>query len=105
MKKNNYWNGSVLLKAGVVVSVVVLLVVVFSGFVAGDPPVGVRRLSCNRVFDVNRDGRINFQDAGLCHVYSVSPESHTFYGDLLYDVNMDGVVDDVDVDLIWSNRD
>jgi len=59
---------------------------------------------CNRICDVNRDGRINFQDAGLCHVY-IQDEVDDYYGNLLYDVNIDGIVDNMDVMFIWNNRD
>jgi len=60
--------------------------------------------NCNRIYDVNRDGRINYQDAGLCFVY-VRDNIDDPYGNLLYDVNIDGVVDDSDYLLIWQNRD
>ena len=60
---------------------------------------------CNRIYDVNRDGIINFQDAGLCWVYITTPEIHDLHGDLLYDVNMDGQVNFQDAGLIWVNRD
>jgi len=60
---------------------------------------------CNRIYDVNRDTVINFQDAGLCWVYITTPEIHDVHGDLLYDVNMDGQVNFQDCGLIWVNRD
>jgi len=60
---------------------------------------------CNRIYDVNRDGVINYQDAGLCWVYTTTPEIHCEFGDLLYDVNMDGQVNFQDAGLIWVNRD
>ena len=60
---------------------------------------------CNRIYDVNRDTVINFQDAGLCWVYVTTPEIHCEFGDLLYDVNMDGKVNFQDAGLIWINRD
>ena len=60
---------------------------------------------CNRIYDVNRNGIINFQDAGLCWVYAIDHDNRTFYGDLLYDVNMDGQVNFQDAGLIWVNRD
>jgi len=59
----------------------------------------------NRIYDVNRDGVINYRDAGKCWVYLSHPEDHNVYGDLLYDVNIDGVVDDDDMLLIWQFRD
>jgi len=61
--------------------------------------------NCNRIYDVNRDGVINYQDAGLCWVYTTTPEIHCEFGDLLYDVNMDGQVNFQDAGLIWVNRD
>ena len=64
-----------------------------------------KETGCNRIYDVNRDGRINFQDAGLCWTYITTPENHCEYGDLLYDVNMDGQVNFQDAGLIWVNRD
>lgn len=60
---------------------------------------------CNRIYDVNRDTVINFQDAGLCWTYIQHDEWHCEYGDLLYDVNMDGQVNFQDCGLIWVNRD
>ena len=62
-------------------------------------------IGINRIYDVNRDGKINFQDAGLCWVYIQDEELHCEFGDLLYDVNIDGVVDMQDSNLIWINRD
>jgi len=59
---------------------------------------------CNRIYDVNRDSVINFQDAGLCWVY-IQNDLGDPYGDLLYDVNMDGTVNFQDAGLIWVNRD
>ena len=58
----------------------------------------------NRIYDVNRDGVINFQDAGFCFVY-VRDHVNNKYGNLLYDVNCDGKVDTTDYNLIWQNRD
>ena len=58
----------------------------------------------NRIYDVNRDGVINFQDAGLCWVY-IEDDVDNEYGNLLYDVNMDGQVNFQDCGLIWVNRD
>ena len=60
---------------------------------------------CNRIYDVNRDMVINFQDAGLCWIYITTPELHDVHGDLLYDVNCDGQVNFQDCGLIWVNRD
>jgi len=60
---------------------------------------------CNRIYDVNRDEIINFQDAGKCWVYITTPELHCEFGDLLYDVNCDGRVNFMDAGLIWVNRD
>ena len=60
---------------------------------------------CNRIYDVNRDEIINFQDAGKCWVYITTPELHDLHGDLLYDVNMDHQVNFQDCGLIWVNRD
>lgn len=61
-------------------------------------------LHCNRIYDVNRDGTINFQDAGLCWVY-IQNDLGDSYGDLLYDVNMDGQVNFQDCGIIWVHRD
>jgi len=60
---------------------------------------------CNRIYDVNRNGIINFQDAGLCWAYGNDPGNYTFHGDLLYDVNMDGQVNFQDAGLCYINRD
>jgi len=81
----------------------------------------------NRIYDVNRDGKINFQDAGLAWVYIAGGKypwvyadvdiSNTIwsnyaqfkvynkYAELLYDVDIDGDADWDDVQLIWENRD
>ena len=58
----------------------------------------------NRIYDVNRNGVINFQDAGLCYVYYHNGVDNE-YGNLLYDVNFDGVVDVDDAIEIWEHRD
>jgi len=60
---------------------------------------------CNRIYDVNRNEIINFQDAGLTWIYITTPEIHNEFGDLLYDVNYDGQVNFQDCGLIWVNRD
>jgi len=62
-------------------------------------------VGCNRIYDVNRDMVINFQDAGLCWFYVTHDEVHCEFGDLLYDVNMDHQVNFQDCGLIWVNRD
>jgi len=88
----------------------------------------------NRIYDVNRNGRINFQDAGLAWIYvqgrypspcwilnpivttndtwnyiicDPMPHNKNFnsYAELLYDVNTDGIADIEDVQLIWQHRD
>ena len=56
------------------------------------------------IYDVNRNGVVNFQDAGLCWTY-VRDEIDDPYGNLLYDVNCDGAVDWTDCMDIWYNRD
>ena len=61
--------------------------------------------NCNRIYDVNRDEIINFQDAGLTWIYITTPEIHNKFGDLLYDVNYDDQVNFQDCGLIWINRD
>jgi len=48
----------------------------------------------NEIYDVNKDGRVNFQDAGLVNKNRFNP----------YDVNGDKKVDDIDIDLVWANR-
>lgn len=68
----------------------------------------------NAIFDVNRDGVVNYLDAAevlwyIQHGRSMV-EKFVFskYGnpyESLYDVNADGVVDMKDVELIWQNRD
>ena len=62
-------------------------------------------VGCNRIYDVNRNEIINFQDAGLTWIYITTPEIHNEFGDLLYDVNYDGQVNFQDCGLIWVNRD
>jgi len=68
----------------------------------------------NAVFDVNRDGRVNYDDSAEVLWYikrGVSLiEDWVFskYGnpyEKLYDVNADGVVDFVDVELVWDYSD
>jgi len=58
----------------------------------------------NRIYDVNRNGVINFQDAGLCYVYIYNGVDDP-YGNLLYDVNFDGVVSEEDCIDIWMHKD
>jgi murein DD-endopeptidase MepM/ murein hydrolase activator NlpD len=55
-----------------------------------------------RKFDVNNDGRINFQDALL--VWAHRTEKIDCYIPW-FDVNNDGVVDREDAELVWNNRD
>jgi len=87
------------------------------------------------IFDVNRNGRVNFQDAGLAWIYiqsryncistgtNILPSllvsnnvdiadcdigynlKHNDYAEYLYDVNCDGIANFDDVMLIWENRD
>lgn len=97
-------------KKKVVIYAGVLLVVpmlVFVGLVGSTPQVSINNnndVGCNRIYDVNRDTIINFQDAGLCWVYIQSGVTDP-YAELLYDVNCDGMVNFQDCGLIWVNRD
>jgi len=93
----------IIIYAGVLL---VTMIFVGVGIVSSNPSqsIGID-IGCNRIYDVNRDKVINFQDAGLCWIYATSPELHDFHGDLLYDVNMDGRVNFQDAGLIWVNRD
>jgi len=52
-------------------------------------------------YDVNNDGSVNFQDAGLCWVHRDSVVPY----EALYDVNSDGTVNFQDAGLCWVNRD
>lgn len=101
MKKNKK---KYILYAGVLL---VTLIFVCSSIATSNAPMKItmKENGCNRIYDVNRDGTINFQDAGLAWIYATSPEIHDFHGDLLYDVNMDGNVNFQDAGLIWINRD
>jgi len=94
---------NVILYAGVLL---VIPTLIFAGIVGSVPQASMKADGgCNRIYDVNRDGRINFMDAGLAWTYSTTPEIHDMHGDLLYDVNMDGTVNFQDAGLIWVNRD
>ncbi len=52
-------------------------------------------------YDVNSDGKVNFQDAGLVWIHRTSEVPY----DGLYDVNQDGKVNFQDAGLTWINRD
>ena len=93
----------IIIYAGVLL---VTMIFVGVGIVSSNPSqsIGID-IGCNRIYDVNRDEIINFQDAGKCWVYITTPELHDLHGDLLYDVNMDHQVNFQDCGLIWVNRD
>jgi len=77
-KINKVWKG------GILVIVVATIMLVGAGVVVlGEND----EANLNRIYDVNRDGIINFQ------------------GNLLFDVNIDGIVDENDYKSIWYNRD
>ena len=68
----------------------------------------------NRIYDVNRDGIIDYKDA--CETLSYINHKPSFFEQIvylrftdarkkLYDVNIDGVVDTLDVEEIWANID
>ena len=50
-------------------------------------------------------GVINFQDSGLIFLHSVEDMGDDYVYNVLYDMNCDLVVDGLDVDLCWENRD
>ena len=91
----------IIIYAGVLIVVAAFVLVGSAGSIEKASSDG----GCNRIYDVNRDEIINFQDAGLCWVYVTSPEIHNEFGDLLYDVNCDHQVNFQDCGLIWVNRD
>ena len=91
----------IVLYAGVLIAIVALVCIGSAGSIEKASSDG----GCNRIYDVNRDETINFQDSGLCWVYITTPELHDVHGDLLYDVNCDHQVNFMDCGLIWVNRD
>jgi len=94
-KINKVWKG------GILVIVVATIMLVGAGVVVlGEND----EANLNRIYDVNRDGIINFQDAGLCWLY-IRDGIDDPYGNLLFDVNIDGIVDENDYKSIWYNRD
>ena len=52
-------------------------------------------------YDVNNDGSVNFQDAGVVWIHRTSVEKY----EPLYDVNSDGVVNFQDAGVVWIHRD
>jgi len=52
-------------------------------------------------YDVNNNGRVNFQDAGLVWIHRTSEVAY----DGIYDVNQNGEVNFQDAGLTWINRD
>lgn len=95
-------NKKVIMYAGVLL---VIPMLVFVGVVGSVHQASVTNdVGCNRIYDVNRDTIINFQDAGLCWTYIQSGVTDP-YAELLYDVNCDGQVNFQDCGLIWINRD
>lgn len=97
-------NKKILLYAGVLLATMIF---VCMGVVTSNQSMKTTNANngCNRIYDVNRNGVINFQDAGLCWNYMITPEIHDLHGNFLYDVNMDGNVNFQDCGLIWINRD
>jgi len=59
----------------------------------------------NRRCDVNQDGVVNFQDAGLIHLHTIEAMGEDYVYDPFYDMNCDGVVNQADCDLCWALRD
>jgi hypothetical protein len=63
----------------------------------------------SRIYDVNRDGTIDFSDVQIVLNYIGKKHSNfnnAFTGyHLLYDVNVDQKVDMTDAEDIWANRD
>lgn len=68
----------------------------------------------NPIYDVNRDGIINFEDSSLIWDYIGSDMGYReskFYGkygnawNLLYDVNCDGKVNNDDAQSVWNHCD
>ena len=98
-------NKKIMLYAGVLLAILVFVCSSIGTSNNNFVKTTIREKNCNRIYDVNRDGTINFQDAGLAWVYATTPEIHDMHGDLLYDVNMDGQVNFQDAGLIWINRD
>jgi len=52
-------------------------------------------------YDVNKDGVVDFQDAGLVWIHRSSQVPYETY----YDMNDDGVVDFQDAGIVWIHRD
>ena len=102
--KNKIRNKKIMLYAGVLLAILVFVCSSIGTSNNNFVKTTIREKNCNRIYDVNRDGTINFQDAGLCWVY-IQNNLDDPYGDLLYDVNMDGQVNFQDAGLIWINRD
>ena len=68
----------------------------------------------NRIYDVNRDGIIDYKDA--CETLSYINHKPSFFEKIvylkltdarkkLYDVNIDSIVNTIDVEEIWANID
>jgi len=55
----------------------------------------------NSIYDVNNDGQVNFQDAGIVWIHRAGKETY----DSLYDVNDDRIVDSQDVGIVWKSKD
>ena len=99
--KTKMKNKKIIFYAGVIVTTITLIGVVSATSFEKTSKI----CGCNRIYDVNRDGVIDFQDSDLCWNYVTDDSLHDMHGDLLYDVNMDGRVNFQDAGLIWIHRD
>ena len=84
----------------VVICSLATVIVLFSGCIQNTCVPATKE---NGRYDVNSDGRVNFQDSGLIYINSNKDENYTY--NMTYDMNCDKTVDGVDVDLCWQNRD
>jgi len=74
----------------------------YTAFYLGEPNV----VGCNPNYDVNDNGVVNFQDAGLTWIHRTMPmcDPPNEY-DSTYDMDCDLDVDIVDYITVWQNRD
>jgi len=55
---------------------------------------------CNPEYDVNGDGKVNFQDAGIVWEHRTNITAYNSR----YDMDCDGDVDNEDANIVWRHR-
>jgi len=91
--------------AGAIAMTMLLLCVSLGVGTSGSIKEENRNVGCNRIYDISRNGIISLHDVEMTWRYiTMGDEYHCWEGDLLFDVNCDGLVNFQDCGLIWVHR-